>query len=745
MAAQAAVVSDIRVVGAERVGPTAVKDNITIAPGKSFSDVDIDQSIKQLYATGYFSDVHIAVVGKSLVVSVHENNLVNAVVFNGNKKIKDDKLEGLVKTKAAGPYSEAQVQDDIKTIKDAYATIGRNNVQVTPQVVNIAKNRVNVAFVIDEGDRTSINKLTFSGNHTFSNGRLASVISTKKSNFLSFLTRKDIYSDTKKDADEDTLRKFYYDHGFVDFRIVSDDATFDSATNSYSVSIAVDEGERYRYGDISVTSTVQGVNADDLKSLVLTHKGDTYNAEQIQKSIDAISKRIEAAGYPFAKVTPRGNRNPADRSVSVEYLVDQGERAYVERIEIRGNSRTRDYVIRREFDLNEGDAFNQQMLARAKRRLEALGYFTSVKISTSPGTAPDRVVIIVDVEDQPTGSFGIGGGYAVGVNGGPLLEASVEEKNFLGRGQYIKIAAGASTSGSQTYTLSFTEPYFLGDRLAAGFDLFKSITTSSDYYDYGEEGVTLRITAPITEDLSTTLRYTYKQITYTGENDWQDNLSAPYQNLINNGPWTQSSVSQTFTYNTLDDQNLPRDGFIAKVTQEFAGLGGDSNYYKLSGKARYYHTLSDSQDIIGFVTVGAGYMTSTNGQDLNIFDQFMIGGSEIRGFEDAGIGPRTSDGDPLGGTKYFTASVETSMPTPGMPQDLGFRSSVFVDAGTLYGNDANLDGDVLHDGSALRASAGIGLTWASPFGVINLSYAVPFLKQDYDKVENFRFGFGNQF
>lgn len=739
------MVKDIRVVGAERVGPTAVTDNIMITPGKSFSDMDIDQSMQQLYATGYFSDVHISVVGQSLVISVRENNLINAVVFNGNRKIKDDKLAGIVKSHAAGPYNEEQVQADIKTIKDAYAAIGRNDVEVTTKVVNIEKNRVNVAFVINEGDRTKIDRITFSGNHAFSGGRLSAVISTKKSDFLSFLTRKDIYSDDKKSTDDDELRKFYYNHGFVDFRIISDNTSFDSATNSYTINFIVDEGERYKYGDISVTSTVEGINADDLKGLVITRKGDVYDAQDIQKSIDAISKRVEAAGYPFAHVTPRGNRNTADGSVSIEYLVDQGERAYVERIEIRGNTRTRDYVIRREFDLNEGDAFNELMIARAKRRLDALDYFSSVKITTSPGSAPDRVVVIVNVEDQPTGSFGIGGGYAVGANGGPLVEASVEEKNFLGRGQYIKIAAGAGTSGSQTYNLSFTEPYFLGDRLAAGFDLFKSITTSSDYYDYGEEGFSLRVTAPITEDLATTLRYNYKQITYTGENDWQDNLSAPYQNLINNGPWIQSTVSQTFTYNTLDDQNLPRDGVIAKLTQEFAGLGGDSNFYKISGKARYYYTLSESQDIIGSVTLGAGYMTSTNGQDLNIFDQFMIGGSEIRGFEDAGIGPRTSDGDPLGGTKYFTASMEASIPTPGMPQDLGFRSSVFMDAGTLYGNSADLDGDILHDGSALRASAGIGLTWSSPFGVINLSYAVPFLKQDYDKVENFRFGFGNQF
>ncbi|MCZ3374308.1 outer membrane protein assembly factor BamA [Rhizobium sp. AG207R] len=742
----AAVVNSIRVIGAERVGSTAITDNITISARKAFTDTDIDKSTKQLYATGYFSDVKISVSGQTLVISVKENLLINAIVFNGNKKIKDDKLSGIISSHVAGPYNEVQVQADIRSIKDAYVSIGRNDVEVTTKVFNVSKNRVNLAFVVNEGNRTKISKIEFSGNHAFSSGRLAAVISTKKSGLLSFLTRKDLYSDAKKAADEDALRKFYYDHGFVDFRIVSSDATFDSTSNSYAVNFIVDEGVKYKYGDVSLTSTVEGIKAGELEGLVLTRKGDTYNAQNIQKSLDAISKRVEEAGYPFVQVTPRGNRNPEDRSVAVEYLVDQGKRAYVERIDIRGNSRTRDYVIRREFDLNEGDAFNEATLTRAKRRLDALGYFSSVKIATSPGSAPDRVIVVVDVEDQPTGSFGIGGGYAVGNDGGLLLEASVEEKNFLGRGQYIKIAAGAGTSGSQTYNLSFTEPYFLGYRLAAGFDIFKSKnSSSSDYYDYGEEGISLRVTAPITESLATTFRYNLKQITYTGEDDWEDNLSAPYRNLINNGPWIQSTVSQTFTYNTLDDQNLPRDGVIAKLTNELAGLGGDSNFYKISGKARYYHTLSDAQDIIGSFTLGAGYMVSTTGQDLNIFDQFTLGGSEIRGFQNSGIGPRTSDGDALGGTKYFTASAEASMPTPGVPQDIGLRSSVFVDAGTLYGNSANLYGDVLKDGSALRASAGVGLTWASPFGVINVSYAVPFLKQDYDKVENFRFGIGTQF
>jgi outer membrane protein insertion porin family len=292
--AEAAVITTVHVIGAERVGVEAVTDNITISPGKSFSEADIDQSIKQLYSTGYFSNVNISIAGQSLLVSVRENDLLNAVVFNGNRQIKQDKLAEMITSRAAHPYSEAQVQTDIKTIKDAYAAIGRNDVQVTTKVVNIAKNRVNLAFVIDEGKRTKIDKISFSGNLAYNDGRLSAVINTKRSNFLSFLTRKDIYSAEKQSADEDALRKFYYDHGYVDFRVLSADATLSEASNTYNINFSLDEGQRYRYGDITVVSTVQGVNADDLKSLIVTRKGDVYNAQDIQKSIEAISKRVEA-------------------------------------------------------------------------------------------------------------------------------------------------------------------------------------------------------------------------------------------------------------------------------------------------------------------------------------------------------------------------------------------------------------------------------------------------------------------
>ncbi|NKN36468.1 outer membrane protein assembly factor BamA [Agrobacterium sp. a22-2] len=741
--AHAAVIQRIDVRGAQRVGVEAVRSNITIEPGKSFSNTDIDESVKRLYATGFFSDVRISVSGSSLVISVSENQLVNQVVFNGNRKIKDDKLVGIVQTQPLGPYSDTLISADIERIREAYRAIGRSDIEVTTQVVPVAEGRVNLAFVINEGDRTKISQINFVGNQAYGDGRLAAVLTTKKSSPLSFLTRKDVYNEDKLRADEEALRQFYYNHGYADFRVISSDVTMNEETNEYAITITVDEGERYKFGNVAVESTVEGIDGNELSGLLETRAGSTYSARDVQKSMEAISQRVSAAGYPFARVVPRGDRNLENNTIGVTYLVDQGDRAYVERIEIRGNTRTRDYVIRREFDISEGDAFNQEVISRAKRRLEALGYFTTVNIGTSAGSAPDRVVIVVNVEDQSTGSFGIGAGYSVGGDG-LLVEASVEEKNFLGRGQFIRLAAGAGTEDSQTYNFSFTEPYFLGYRLAAGFDLFKSNTSSNDDYDYEEQGVTLRVTAPITEDLATTLRYTYKEMDYTlNDTDYAD-LSGPYQDLIDQGSFQQSVVGHSIVYNTLDDRILAREGIYASFTHEYAGLGGDSEFYKLYGKVKYYHTLSDEADIIGSLSGSAGHVMGT-GDDLNIFDQFMIGGKEIRGFENGGIGPRMPNGDALGGTTYFTASAEASMPIPGVPQDFNLRAAFFADAGTLYGNEVGNSAGAVGTDMSLRASVGAGIIWISPFGPLRFDYAVPVMKEDFDETQEFRFSMANQF
>ncbi|MCL6708035.1 outer membrane protein assembly factor BamA [Pseudomonas sp. R2.Fl] len=748
--AEAAVIQQIEVRGAQRTGVDAVRSNITIKPGQSFSNADIDESVKRLYETGFFSDVRIAVSGGTLVVTVSENQLVNQVVFNGNRKIKDDKLQLVVQTQPLGPYSDTLIAADIERIREAYSAIGRSDVEITTQVVPVAEGRVNLAFVINEGDRTKIKSINFVGNQAYSDGRLSAVLQTKESGILSFLTRKDVYNADKLRADEEALRQFYYNHGYADFRVISSDATLDEASNEYTVTITVEEGERYRFGDIAVESTVEGVDPAELERLLETRSGNIYNASDIQKSMEAISRRVSSQGYPFARIVPRGDRNFETNTIGVTYLVDQGERAYVERIEIRGNTRTRDYVIRREFDISEGDAFNQEVISRAKRRLEALGYFTTVNISTAPGSAADRVVIVVDVEDQPTGSFGIGAGYSV--DDGVVLEASVEEKNFLGRGQFIRIAVGGGLDDARSYSFSFTEPYFLGYRLAAGFDLFRRSTGSYDYYDYEEQGVTFRVTAPITEDLATTFRYTYKELEYTNDGAFgadgvpgnaDDNVSSPYADLIDGSPYKQSILGHTLVYNTVDDRTNPHEGIYASFTHEYAGLGGDSEFYKIYGKVRYYHTLSDEFDLVGSVSAGAGHVVGT-GDNLNIFDQFTIGGKDIRGFENDGIGPRL-DGDALGGTTYFTASAEATFPLPILPQDLGIRGTVFADAGTLYGNDvANTAGAEGTDMS-WRASVGAGIVWLSPFGPLRFDYAVPVLKEDFDEEQNFRFSMAGQF
>jgi len=761
LSAEAAVIRSVQVRGAQRTGDAAVRSNLTIRPGVNFSNSDIDESVRKLYATGYFSDVKIAVSGSTLVVTVNENQLVNQVVFNGNRKITDDKLEQAVQTQPLSPYSQTTINSDIERIRQAYSAIGRSDVQVTTQTAPVGQGRVNLAFVINEGERTKIADITFTGNKAYGEGRLKAVILTKESGPLSFLTRKDIYSEDKLRADEDALRQFYYNHGYPDFRVISSNAVLDESSNQYNISFTVEEGQRYVYGAVGVDSTIQGISGDELQGLVQTRQGNTYDAREIQKSMEAISKRVAASGYPFARVTPRGDRNMETNTIGVSYVVDQGERAYVERIEVRGNTRTRDYVIRREFDFSEGDAFNQEMISRAKRRLEALGYFTKVNISTAQGSTPDRVVVVVDVEDQSTGSFGIGAGYSPGSDGsGLLLEASIEEKNFLGRGQYIRVAVGGGLDDSRTYNISFTEPYFLGYRLAAGFDLFKSQTSSNDYYKYEEQGVTLRVTAPITEDLATTFRYTYKQIKYKNDGAFgtddvpftgDDRLSYPYIDMIDHGQFVSSSVSQTLTYNTLDSQTLPREGFYATATQEYAGLGGDSDFYKISARARYFHTLSTEADLIGSIAVGAGHVVST-GDNLHVFDQFTLGGRQVRGFENNGIGPRAAksgeaqEGDALGGTTYFTASAEVSMPMPAFPEDFGLRLAAFADAGTLYGNDVNMGTSTAQGtGMSWRASVGAGIMWASPFGNIRVDYAEPVVKEDFDKVQQFRFSMANQF
>ncbi|WP_273724924.1 outer membrane protein assembly factor BamA [Brucella gallinifaecis] len=759
-AAEAAVVNRIEVRGNGRVDAQTVRDNIGIQPGKAFNSNDIDEAVKRLYAMGLFSDVRINQSGSTLVVHVNERQVVNNVLFQGNKKIKDPDLARAVQLKARSPYDAATMEADKEAIKGAYAHIGRSDAIVNARTVDLGQGRVNVVYEITEGGRTKIADINFVGNNAYGSRRLRDVISTKRSNPLSWLTRNDVYDEGRLQADEEALRRFYYNRGYADFRVLSSNATLDPSTNEYTITINVDEGNRYNFGDISVESTVEGVDTQALNGLVKTRSGKHYSAKEVEDSVAAITENVAGSGYAFAKVEPRGDRNFENNTISVVYSVDQGPRAYVERIEIRGNDKTRDYVIRREFDVNEGDAFNQFMVQRAKRRLEALDFFQTVNISTAPGAEPDQVILIVDVVEKSTGEFSIGGGYTTGGDSpGAQVEAAITERNFLGRGQFVRISAGAGQDQMRNYALSFTEPYFLGYRMSAGFDVFRRSyrVSSGGRYDVEQTGGTIRFGLPITDNFSAGIAYNLVQEKYKLYSDVGNDYYAPALiEAAENSPWLRSSISYSLTYNSIDDMKNPHDGIYAKFNQEFAGLGGDAKYIKTTFKANYYQTLAQEADIVGMLGVGGGYIHEFGNDGVRIFDMFKNNSDIIRGFKFNGIGPYQDAGNGnrywLGGTTYMNATAEVQFPMPVVPESLGIRGALFADAATLYGNSSTLGVDannvpvaVLGDDKKIRSSVGVSLMWASPFGPLRFDYAFPVSKADSDKVQNFNFGVSTKF
>jgi outer membrane protein insertion porin family len=756
-AAEAAVVSRVEVSGNQRVDADTIRNYVTIKPGKPFSSADIDEAVKALFGTGLFSDVQINLVGSTLVIKVSEYQVVNQVLFQGNKKLKDNALAVAVQLKPRGTFSQQALDADVEAVKAAYRRIGRDDAAVTTQIMDLGDNRVNVIFNINEGGRTQIAAINFVGNSAYSSRRLSDVISTKRSSILSFVLRDDVYDEDKLRADQELLRRFYYNHGYADFQVISAVGELDETTNKYTVTITVQEGERYTFGDISVESTIPEVDAASLQSVVETHKGDVYNAENVEDTIIALTERVAGSGYPFAQVTPRGDRNFENHTISVVYTIDQGTKAYVERIEIRGNDRTRDYVIRREFDVSEGDAFNQVLIQRAKKRLEALDFFEKVEVSTVPGSEPDQVVLVVDVVEKSTGEFSIGAGYSSGGDTeGPTIEGSISERNFLGRGQFIKLSAGGGKR-SRDYSFSFTEPYFLGRRIAAGFDVFNR-TRERDDYKSETLGGTVRFGLPITDNISTQLAYNISREEYELDEDCETNgnydplkcnISTAILDGIEQSPWLKSSVSLGLVYNTIDDMKNPHEGIFANVGTEVAGLGGDAKFVKVTARGSVYQTLSEQLDLVGVISGGAGHVQGYGGDgDLRIFDHFQSNDRMIRGFAYGGIGPVDNEDadDHLGGTTYFNASAEAQFPMPVIPESFGLRGAVFADAATLYGSkiDASLVDQSTVD-MQWRASVGVGLMWASPFGPIRIDYAIPVLKEDTDDVQEFNFGISSRF
>jgi len=716
--AMAQSASTIVVEGNRRVDAQTIRSYFGPGP---YSAAKVDEAWKALYATGLFSDVQVSQSGGRIIVRVSENEVINKVAFEGNKKIKDEVLSGEVQSKPRGTLSKATVQADTQRIIEVYRRSGRNNVRVNPVTIDRGNGRVDLVFEINEGDKVGVSDIRFQGNKAFSEWRLKDVVSTTQTNWLSFLKSTDVYDPDRVNNDQELLRRFYLKNGYADFRILSATAEMDKEGKGFIITFVVDEGEPYKFGKVDVVSNIRDVSGESLRGVLRASEGQVYNAEMVEKTVENLTIEVSKSGYAFAQVRPRGDRDFETKRINVVFVVEEGPRVYVERIEIRGNTRTRDWVIRREFDIGEGDAYNRVLVDRAERRLRNLGYFKTVKITNEPGSAPDRIILVVDVEDQSTGEFSISGGYST--NDGIIGEISLGEKNFLGRGQYVKVSGswGQNSSGAE---FSFTEPYFLGYRVAAGFDLYWKETQATSYTSYATTlaGGGLRLGLPITDEVTLALRYNLyqREISVCDPNTYTDASALAYcystmswavRDAVAQGPVLSSVIGYTLAFNGLDNNLNPTQGLYAEFKQDLAGLGGDSNYLRTTTDLRHYTPLWGDSVLI--LRGQAGYIFGTSGE-LNMTDNFFMGPNLVRGFAPSGIGPRDfapcalenavqgptgpnpgaatpgyfnclqGNTTALGGSLYWGLSAEIQFPLSFLPKDIGIKFAIFADAGSLY-------------------------------------------------------------
>ncbi|MGE0458079.1 MAG: outer membrane protein assembly factor BamA [Bauldia sp.] len=747
--ANAATLTSVVVRGNSRVDTATIRSYVTVPIGQNFTQEDVNNTLLALFATGLFADVDVTGQGNSIVIVVVENAVVANVVFVGNDKVNDGDLAEIVQTAQRGVVSDVLIANDIRAIQDRYDQIGRA-VTVTVDIQDVGGGAANVVFNVQEGDRTRIAGIDFVGNSAYSDRQLMSVIELRRSSLLSWLTKNDIYSADALARDSELLRLHYVENGYADFQVLSANAVVDPVTGDRTITFEVAEGPRYRFGVIGVDSTIPGVDAAALRGDIHTGEGRVFNGADIERTLEDISVTLAGMGHPFARVTPRGNRDYANNIIDITYVIDQGARAYIERIDVVGNERTRDYVIRREFDIAEGDAYNRVLVDRVERRLRNLGLFDGVAIVEQRGSAPDQVILVVQVQERRTGQVSATAGYST--LDGVLGEVSLTETNFLGRGQYLRVAFSIGRS-VRNYTVSFTEPYFLGRRLSLGFDVFhqQNNSTGSRPFDQTRTGGAIRFGIPLTENLTAQLSYRLVRETITQALDGDGN-PIPIPVFYPEGTTITSSISYGFTFSNLDNTFAPTTGIYIRANQELAGLGGNNAFLRTTGDLRVYRSIGDSPFVLAFRAQG-GTITG-RGQDVRVSDLFRIGGDTIRGFTATGIGPRTTGAsDPanfgLGGRHWWAASAELRFPMPFIPEDLGFTATLFADAGTVYGatDGVALNGfpGVIQDGNIIRSSVGLSLGWASPFGNLRLDFAKVLSAADWDQQQAIRLGIGGEF
>jgi outer membrane protein insertion porin family len=728
---------EVRVEGTQRVEPSTVLTYLNLPTGIDLNDDSMNEGLKNLFATGLFADVRMRQQSGVLYVDVVENPIINEIAFEGNDRIKDNELLAEISLRPRQVYTKNKVQNDVSRIYQLYQRGGRFAVDIEPKIIELDQNRVNLVFEVVEGDVTAIKGIKFVGNKAFDDNQLRSELSTREERWYRFFATDDRYDEDRVKYDEELLRRFYLKNGYADFRVVSSVAELSEDKKSFYVTFTVDEGPRYRVSDISITSDLRGFDGNALKEDVTFVPGEWYNADTVQRSVDKMSDRLGDMQYAFVDVDPRIQRNPADSSLSVDFQIGESPRVFVERIDIHGNVRTIDKVIRRELALVEGDPFNKSKLARSEQRLRNLAYFENVKIKTLPGSAPDKTVIDVEVTEQSTGELSIGAGFSTA--DGPLADLRIRERNLLGKGQDLTFAT--TLAGKRTeFDASFTEPYFLDRDMSAGVDAFHITRDLQDEssYDQRRTGGALRMGYPLSENLRQSWRYRLERNEIMDVKD-----SASLYVKQQEGKRVTSAVSQRLAYDTRDSIHFPAEGLYSWFDLEGAGIGGDAKYVSSTIGSSYYIPFFDKKVVLNFLGE-TGAITGYSNSDVKINERFFLGGDTLRGFEKSGVGPRdTATNDALGGNLFYRGSVEMSFPV-GFPEEMGIAGHAFTDFGSLWELDGNKGPSVV-DESSVRAGAGLGLSWRSPMGPVRVDVAFPYVKEKYDEEENFRFSFGTRF
>ncbi len=737
----------IKIQGNQRIEEGTIRSYMLVQAGDPFDPDRIDRSLKTLYATGLFQDVSLTRDGNTLIVKLVESPIVNRIAFEGNKKLNDDTLRPELQLRSRAVFTPQLAAADRQRLLDLYAKKGRFAAAVEPKIIKLDQNRVDVVFEINEGETTLMSRIAFVGNHAFSESRLREIINSREQAFYRILSTSDEYDPEKTNFDKELLRRFYLKNGYADFEVKDAVAELSPDRRAFFVTFTISEGEKYKVGTVKVNSKLAKISGDDLRPLVPIDPGDTYDGDAVEKTSQSLQDTVQSRGFAFVDVKPEIARDKEKKTVDLVFEVGEGPRVYIERLDIVGNTRTKDKVIRREFRLAEGDAFNAATVRRSRQRLQDLGYFNSVVVQPSPGSAPDKAVVTAQVDEKATGELTLGGGYST--DSGALLQTGLRERNLIGTGIDANVSGVLAQTRSQV-NLGVTDPYFLDRNLVAGFDAFLVRNNNASIAAYSERrtGGDVRIGYEFNEHLRQALTYSL-----VDRNVYNIQSGASIYVTNQAGSSLLSQLGQTLSLDYRDSRTDPRNGFIVRLGTDFAGIGGTTRYVRAKLDGTYFvplESITGDADWNIAISAGGGYLAQLGRQE-KIIDRFFLGGDNLRGFQSGGAGPHAQGSgtiDSIGGRLIYTQSTELRFPLPISP-DLGLSGRAFVDVGSLteVSRLRNADGSQVNitDSATPRVGAGVGVAWKTPFGLINIDIAQAVVKKQFDQTQLFRFGFGTRF